>query len=163
MQNHGVKLDVCMEGCGGIWFDWQELRKTDEVHEADAQFIEKLGQSKTTKIDLKKQLNCPMCEGVVMVRRFWSTKRQVEMDECGKCGGMWLDAGELTHIHSLFKTEAERRAEADRVYSEMFGSQMTKISQESNDKYQAAQKVAKALRFICPSYFLPGKQDWGAF
>jgi hypothetical protein len=26
-----------------------------------------------------------------------------------------------------------------------------------------ARRIAHAFRFICPSYYIPGEQDWGAF
>ena len=29
-----IALDVCEDGCGGIWFDWFELNRIDEPHEA---------------------------------------------------------------------------------------------------------------------------------
>ncbi len=29
----GVELDICADGCGGIWFDLHEFRKFDEPHE----------------------------------------------------------------------------------------------------------------------------------
>jgi hypothetical protein len=28
---------------------------------------------------------------------------------------------------------------------------------------ERARNIARIFRFICPSYYLPGKQDWGAF
>jgi Zn-finger nucleic acid-binding protein len=33
-----------------------------------------------------------------MLRRWFSRKREVEIDECPACGGHWLDAGELAKI-----------------------------------------------------------------
>ena len=30
---HGVDLDICDGGCGGVWFDAFELTKFDECHE----------------------------------------------------------------------------------------------------------------------------------
>ena len=29
----GVKVQVCRDGCKGIWFDWGELAKLDEKNE----------------------------------------------------------------------------------------------------------------------------------
>jgi hypothetical protein len=29
----GVRVDVCQDGCKGIWFDWMELIKLDEQNE----------------------------------------------------------------------------------------------------------------------------------
>jgi len=28
---------------------------------------------------------------------------------------------------------------------------------------ESARKIANAFKFICPSYYIPGKQAWGAF
>jgi Zn-finger nucleic acid-binding protein len=95
----------------------------------------------------------------VMMRHFFSIKKDVEVDECPGCGGFWLDAGELGRIRSLFKTEEERNKATDDYYSEIFDNQLP----EMNAKAEKAQSIANMFRFICPSYYIPGKQNWGAF
>jgi hypothetical protein len=30
-------------------------------------------------------------------------------------------------------------------------------------KLDKARKIANMFRFVCPSYYIPDKQDWGAF
>src|SRR5688572_6722617 len=32
LEAEGVPVDVCAGGCGGIWCDWFELARVDEVH-----------------------------------------------------------------------------------------------------------------------------------
>ncbi len=34
---------------------------------------------------------------------------------------------------------------------------------ESEENALKAQRFARMFRFICPSYYVPGKQLWGAF
>ena len=34
MDAGGVSVDVCDQGCGGIWFTWMELQRFDEPKEA---------------------------------------------------------------------------------------------------------------------------------
>jgi hypothetical protein len=34
---------------------------------------------------------------------------------------------------------------------------------EDKSKLESARKVAGIFKFICPSYYIPGKQAWGAF
>ena len=31
IQNHKFHVDICIDGCGGIWFDNRELKKVDDV------------------------------------------------------------------------------------------------------------------------------------
>ena len=97
------------------------------------------------------------------MRHFFSDKKKVEVDECPGCGGFWLDAGELANIRSLFETEEQRHKAAQEYFAEVFGDEFAKMNAESEEKLQKVQKIANMFRFICPSYYIPGKQQWGAF
>jgi hypothetical protein len=157
----GVLLDACLNGCGGLWFDQLELRKFDEPHEP---FDETLLTLENTKPQAAKsdKLRCPRCKTIVMMRHFFSVKRKVEVDECGHCGGVWLDAGELDAIRKEFATEAARQAAAEDYFASRFEGELKAARQESDTKYAWTMQITHALRFICPSYYLPGKQKWGA-
>jgi len=154
-----VTVDVCKGGCGGIWFDIFEIKKFDEPHESAGQALLDVDRDESMTIDHTKRLPCPKCDDVVMMRHFFSIKKDVEVDECPGCGGFWLDAGELGKIRSLFKTEEERNKATDDYYSEIFDNQLP----EMKAKADKAQSIANMFRFICPSYYIPGKQGWGAF
>ena len=58
-----------------------------------------------------------------------------------------------------------RRAGARRVrdFSEVFGPELAGAHAQTEEDLARARKIAHAFRFICPSYYVPGKQDWGAF
>ena len=158
-----VTVDVCKDGCGGMWFDHFELKKFDEPHESTGQILLEIKRSPHPTIDRSKKLKCPKCDDVVMMRHFFSVKKQVEVDECPGCGGFWLDAGELGGIRSLFSSEQERHQAAEQYFSEVFGDHFEAMKTESEDKLRKARKITNIFRFICPSYYIPGKQDWGAF
>ena len=98
-----------------------------------------------------------------MIRHFWSVKRQVTVDECPKCEGVFLDPGELAEIRSEYTSDDERHKAARAYYREMFDTQLAGMLKQDKSKLESARKVAGILKFICPSYYLPGKQDWGAF
>jgi Zn-finger nucleic acid-binding protein len=97
------------------------------------------------------------------MRHFFSVKKEVEVDECPGCGGFWLDAGELVKIRSLFKTEEERHQAAHEYFTEVFGGELSAMAAENEEKLGKVRKIANMFRFVCPSYYIPGKQDWGAF
>ena len=104
-----VELDVCNGGCGGIWFDGHEFKQFDEPHEA-AQVLMNIKTDPSVKVDASVKRDCPRCENVPMVKRFFSIKKDVRLDECYTCAGIFLDGGELEHIHSLFESEEEKIA-----------------------------------------------------
>lgn len=155
-----IELDVCKEGCGGIWFDRFELQKMDEPHEfTDENLIELLSVESKRAHDNSKRYNCPKCKDVVMMRNFWSVKKQIEIDHCPKCAGYWLDDGELFKIRNQFKTEEERKEAANEYYSVLYNADLLKMKQESQEKAEHARKIANMFRLISPRYYLSKTQN----
>jgi hypothetical protein len=157
-----ITVDVCKGGCGGIWFDQFELKKVDEAHESAGEAILEIERNAGIKIDYEKRRKCPKCN-IIMLRHFFSIKRQVAIDECPQCGGYWLDAGELAMIRKLYKTDTERRDAARQYFSEIFDPQASQMLAKGQADAGRARKIARIFRYICPSYYIPGKQDGGAF
>ena len=77
--------------------------------------------------------------------------------------GIWLDCGELRKIRGQFGSEKERIEAADKYFSDIFGVELEKMRNESKSKTDNVKRIASIFRFICPSYYIPGKQKWGAF
>ena len=158
-----IAVDACQNGCGGIWFDRFEIQKVDEPHESAGEKLLDIRRDADVVVDHNARHNCPKCVDTVMMRHFFSVKKQVEVDECPKCAGYWLDYGELGRIRNQYDTEEERKKAAKEYFSEIFDVELVKMKSESDEKAKKARKIARIFRFICPSYYIPGKQDWGAF
>ena len=158
-----ITVDVCKGGCGGIWFDRFELQKVDEPRESAGEILLDIEKDQKIRVDLSQRRRCPKCASVIMMRHFHSVKKQVTVDECPQCGGYWLDVGELAMIRKEFNTEEERRRAAEAYFSEVFDTQLAAMRAQSQEHAERARVIARIFRFLCPSYYLPGKQDWGAF
>lgn len=158
-----VSVDVCEGGCAGVWFDNYELSKVDEAHEAAGEALLSVARDSAVLVDQKRRRECPRCAGQVMMRHFVSVKQKIEVDECPACGGIWLDQGELGGIRQEFPDAKAREAAARKYFQDVFGPELEKMRAESQANLERAQRFARVFRFICPSYWLAGKQDWGAF
>ncbi|MHC4758381.1 MAG: TFIIB-type zinc ribbon-containing protein [Planctomycetota bacterium] len=157
-----VNVEVCKGGCGGMWFDNFEVKKFDEGHETGGEELLDVEKNPSVSVDRSQRLNCPKCDEIVMMRHFFSIKNQVEVDECAGCGGIWLDAGELAQIREQFETEEERKQAAHDYFKDVFAKHFSEMEAENEAKLAKTRRIAKMFRFICPSYYVPGKQDWGA-
>jgi len=94
-------VDIC-QSCAGIWFDRFELSKVDEAHELLGEFLlHDSIPSERVLVATSSRLQCPRDTDVVMMRRSFSPGRPVMIDECPACGGVWLDADELSEIRGL--------------------------------------------------------------
>src|SRR5207245_1892020 len=120
-------------------------------------------------------MQCPACGN-----RMTEVKTgDITVDACtGGCGGLWFDHFELRKVDEPAQSAGEsllnipqnpkvtvdqsqrRKCPRDR---EMFDTQLGGMLKQDKAKYESARKVARIFKFICPSYYLPGKQDWGAF
>ena len=83
-----IELDACPK-CMGIWFDPTELDKViggSKSFEEMAYMGEPLGE----------ELMCPGCGSQL----HYTTIKDVTIDFCKKCEGVWLDTGELTDLAS---------------------------------------------------------------
>ena len=159
----GILVDVCQNGCGGIWFDWMELKKLDEPHEATGEALLDVQCDPSIEIDYKQRRNCPHCENVVMMRHFASVKRDVEVDECPKCGGFFLDHGELNDLRSQFTNDEERSEAAQAYFADLYDQGLEGMAADSEEGVEKARGISRIFKFLCPSYYLPGKQKWGAY
>jgi Zn-finger nucleic acid-binding protein len=159
----GIAVDVCAGGCGGIWFDPWELDKVDEKAESAGEELLHVDRDPQDTPDLEVRLKCPRCDDVVLRRHFTSVKRGITVDECPGCGGFWLDAGELGGIRDEYETDEERDQAAGAYFSEIFDPEMKAEREKTMQDLASKQRFAHAFRFVCPSYYIHGKQDWGAY
>ena len=156
-----IQLDVCKDGCGGIWFDRFELEKMDEPHEfTDENLLNVLAVESPADYDQTQKRKCPKCEDTIMMRHFFSVKREVEVDHCPKCAGYWLDENELFKIRKQYESESDRKQAAEQYFADLFDGELLKMQKESEDKAQQAQKIARMFRLICPSYYFKKIKNW---
>lgn len=97
LKSIGVTIDVCLDGCGGIYFDNKVMPLV--LKSADAmEKIRKACEGKEFKIvDRAEIRRCPFC-GTNMVKNYTSYSKEIQIDECYRCGGKFLDCGELEKI-----------------------------------------------------------------
>ena len=158
-----IAVDVCKGGCGGIWFDGLELKKVDEPHEALGEELMHVRRDSAAVVRDNEKRECPRCEGMPMMQHFASVKREVTVDECPNCAGFFLDYGELNEIREQYETEEERSKAAESLFADLFDDTIAAATQQNETKLERARSLARMFRFLLPSYYIPGKQKWGAF
>ncbi|MBP3924522.1 zf-TFIIB domain-containing protein [bacterium] len=140
----GFSVDVCTEGCGGIFFDNREFKYFDEEHE-NIDEIAKVLKDKTFKpVDSSLPRTCPAC-GAKMVKNKTAMNGKIEIDECYSCGGKFLDFAELDAIRAEYKTEEDRRDAVLQYMYSTVGAELLKADQES--------QLAKNKRSLLKKFF----------
>ncbi len=96
IQEDDLHIDICLDGCGGIFFDNRELEKFDEKHENADKILEAIEGKKFVQVNDVELRICPAC-GLPMVK-MGAADGTVQIDVCNTCGGKFLDNGELQKI-----------------------------------------------------------------
>lgn len=120
IQTGRMTVDACEGGCGGLWFDNFELKRVDQPNEIEGEALLNIEFDPGITVDYQRRRSCPKCEGVVMMRHFFSQRRQTQIDSCPKCGGVWLDAGELAQIRRENATKEDRQQAAREYFAQVF-------------------------------------------
>jgi len=157
-----VMVDLCKGGCGGVWFDEFELKKFDEPHEFAAKVILECAKGGNGNVDRNSPRDCPKCDAskdAYLIRRWYDEQRQVELDQCSRCSGYWLDFGELATIRGQYTTEAERNTATSKFLSDAgdatfdhFKSR-TEYYQQQKEKYEQADTPAERVQLMLKELF----------
>lgn len=142
----GVEIDLS-EGCGGVWLDNFELEKFSSPSSlAGEVLVEHLKKYHRPLPNAHERLKCPKDTDVVMMRRYYSSKMQIEIDECPACGGIWLDAEELEGIRKLFSSQAEFEESKNKFIEEVMTGDVAKMHNDEHDRFiKKMEKVSRVL------------------
>jgi Zn-finger nucleic acid-binding protein len=149
-QNFGVNVEVCENGCKGMWFEQGELRMLDEQNEGLGNALEAALRSPRANEGSRGQLMCPKC-GIPLHAHRYKRDQQVNIDECYKCGGMFLDSGELTDIRNNYMSDEEVSAYADQLMSGVSG--YAEAEKDLAAREQRTEAVRKMTKFLTVNYW----------
>lgn len=150
----GVNIDVCKNGCKGLWFDWMELAKLDEQNEGLGAALKEALSYERVNDENRGQINCPKCSLPMHVHKYEAAK-EVNIDECYQCGGFFLDSGELKAIKENFMSESERDVYMQKLLD---SSEEFKSAQEDLEKEKArTAAIRNFTKFMRISYYIKGE------
>ncbi|MDD4202511.1 MAG: zf-TFIIB domain-containing protein [Candidatus Omnitrophica bacterium] len=150
----GVAVDVCENGCKGIWFDWFELMKLDEKNEGMGNALKEALKSPRTNNEDREKLKCPKC-GIPMHIHQYRNSKEVNVDECYACAGFFLDSGELRQIRDSFMSEEQVDAYAKSLIDDM--PEYAKAKEELEKQKQRIAAINKYTKFLRVSYYITRK------
>lgn len=154
-QIHNLEIDVCLK-CRGVWFDEGEFRsavRSIASFELPEKYQVSLPKEKSPALHLhERNLSCPK-DGAKLETLHYDPPSGIYLDRCGKCGGIWLDGGEI----SLVKKQLAPNPAMDAL---------VRAFAEHSREETRQQKELAALPFLpfllfAPAFLVPFKAEEG--
>ena len=145
IPSEGINVDICTEGCGGIFFDNREFDKFNEQNEDISTIIKKLQNKTYTQVESDKQRLCPIC-GIKMVQNTTKINGSIVVDDCYGCGGKFLDYEELEKIRAEFATDNDRSRATMAYLNKKVGKELSALDMKHQD-IKMHQSVGQKLFF----------------
>lgn len=105
LQELNFNVDICTDGCGGIFFDNREFEKV-RTPDINISTITNATQKNYSVTYSNLPKTCPACK-TKMVKTFVG-KDRIEIDVCSVCGGKFLDSNELELIRATYLGNYEK-------------------------------------------------------
>lgn len=94
-----IEVDRCQK-CGGIWFDATEAEELKKIKGSEK--LDIINPAISYQYNhMIKQINCPRCKAK-MHKILDIDQYSIWYEQCTKCNGIWLDAGEFTKFKHNF-------------------------------------------------------------
>lgn len=106
IPEENINVDICLDGCGGIFLDNRELKKFDNPDSNIDKILEAVRDKEFEPVNEQEVRICPICK-VPMVKQ-GSGKADIQIDVCNTCGARFLDNGELQAIKEATEERNER-------------------------------------------------------
>lgn len=132
IPSEGINLDICTEGCGGIYFDNREFTDFDEKDEDVSVILDKIENKEFAQVDTSAERICPNC-GAKMVKNSSSIHNLIEVDDCYSCGGKFLDRDELMKIRAEYDTEEQRDEDILRYVYKNVGQELAELDRTHSE------------------------------
>lgn len=149
MAEAGVNIDICLDGCGGIYFDNRELDKFDESHEKIDEILQAIEGKHFEPAEDKEVRICPVC-GIPMAK-MGAAGGEVQIDVCNSCGAKFLDNGEL---HKIRESVDKPNSKADALIDIMYEENMRSITKVPTKRSISREKRRTFFENLAKRYFV---------
>ncbi len=152
----GVRILACAESCGGLWFEWSEIKKLKDRNPAAGEALLHVERAEGVHVFRDIQHPCPKCKHTLLYRHCFNRRFRYEIDQCSKCAGFWVDVGWLARLEAQLSSESDRQTAAA-YFKTLFEESIKPENMTHPDSQEAARIIVQLFRFLTPQPLFPTK------
>ena len=143
IANKGINIDVCANGCGGIYFDNNEINEFSSDNDDISEIKQILANKNFMPVDETKTRICPACK-IPMIK---TNVFGIQIDTCYKCGGIFVDNGEFEYVKKKFKKRPKVKPVEYEPESAIKIEEFYRDAQNEQRYYDSYRQFSHALRY----------------
>jgi len=144
----GIKVDICRGGCGGIWIHHSQIKKIECLKSGSGSALLLFDKADGVKTYRNAEHPCPNCKTTLLYRHFFSREDDLEVNQCSKCAGFWVDAGGLAKI--ILSKKKEKKELIKNYFSVIMNEKIPKMNLANQDIAEAAELITVIFKFLIP-------------
>lgn len=133
-----VIVDQCIN-CGGIWFDEWELFPLQAKEIEKLESFSQINLQQLKKEHIGNNL-CPKCSTGLAILKDPIIPKSIEMMQCAKCSGFWLNQGEALEYKKWQEEKKKKNYLNDQI-----SSSAEKLLEQHKDSYDAIGQIGNIL------------------
>ncbi len=141
----GLGIMACQNGCAGMWFDRYEIKKINSNNFRSGRELLKIEQAEGVRMFRNVDHVCPKCEMTLLLRHFFDRKRGLEVDQCSRCGGIWVEMGKVVTGEP---SGVEKEKMIDDYFMFIYEKKILKMDLMISDVRLAAGQILKVFKYL---------------
>jgi uncharacterized protein len=151
----GIKVPACKGECGGLWFDRFQFGKLKLLKPGIGKALLTIDRAEGVKVYRGTEHACPDCKTTLLYRHFFSAQKNLEINQCSKCKGFWIDLAGLAELQYL--PEDQRKVEADKYYEDVIKYKLSAMRLKHTDMAEQVFILEQILKFLYPKNWISPK------
>ncbi len=151
----GIAAHICIGGCGSLWLEILQVRRLAERLPGQGQSFLFADRAGGVRLFRNPEHPCPRCETTLLYRHCFSRRQELEIDQCSKCGGLWIDPGHLAGLGDASITSGNKKELAREFFVELFDNKVRRMNFVNDDMLEAARQIVYVFRFLTPEDYFP--------
>ena len=146
-----IQFYACEKGCGGLWFNRMAIKKLPELPDNSGQGLLMTGSADGVRSFRDVEHICPQCKTTLLFRHFFSKAHDLEVDQCSKCGGLWVDFGRKNIFRKYSGSGEKFYLEKWRRFERVLKDKFDSMEGMHPDLLESREQMIHIFRFISPS------------
>ena len=154
----GVNVEACEDSCGGFWMQKDQIKKISGPPGTGKKLL-LIKPADGVRLFRNVEHPCPNCLTTLLFKHFSNRELDIQVDQCAKCGGFWIESGKLNSLWNQGNVNGLCHPVTN-YFAEVYEKCISILDVSNADICKSAKQMVKIFRWVSPEDFIQDKNIW---